>query len=61
MFVLHVPDALQHASPDRIAQVLGGGLGVDVPEVDSPVQRLVSVQAPEAIHAVHSSEVGGEG
>ena len=43
MLILHVPDALQHTSPDPIARVLGGGLGVDVAEVDCPVQRLVPV------------------
>ena len=70
MSILHVPDALQRTSPDRIAQVLGDGLGVDVAKIDCPVQRLVSVQAAEAIHTVHtvhavhpirSSEVRGEG
>jgi hypothetical protein len=53
MLILHVPDALQHTSPDGIAQVLSGGLGVNVPEVDRPVQRLVSAQSAEAVHAVH--------
>ena len=64
MLILHVPDALQHTSPDGVAQVLGGGLGVDVAEVDGPVQRLVSVQATEAVHTVHtihSSEIRREG
>ena len=63
VFILHVPDALQHSSPDSIAQVLGGGLGVDVPEVNGPIQRLVSVQttkAVHAIHAVHPSELRSE-
>ena len=58
---------MQHTSPSRIAQVLGGGLGVDVGEVDHPVQRLVPAQATEAVHtvhtvhAIHSSEIRGEG
>ena len=45
MLILHVSGALQHASPAGIAQVLRGGLVVDVSEVDRLVQRLVSVQA----------------
>ena len=35
--ILPVSNALQHTSLDRIAQVLGYGLGVDVSEVDRPV------------------------
>ena len=64
VLVLHVPNTLQHASPDCIAQILSGGLGVDVPEVDRPVQRLIPVHASKtvhAVHAIHSSKVGGEG
>lgn len=30
---------------------------MDVPEIDRPVQGLVSVQAAHAIHAAHTSEV----
>lgn len=60
VLVLHVPDALQHASPDGIAQVLGGGLGVDVTKIDGPVQCLVSVQATEAVHTAHASELRSE-
>ena len=41
VLILHVSDALQHPSPDSIAQVLGGSLRVNVPEVNGPVQRLV--------------------
>ena len=48
VLTLHVPDVLQHTSPDRIAQVLGGGLGVGVAKVDRPFQRLVPVQATKA-------------
>ena len=36
VLILHVPDALQHPSPDSIAQVLGGSLRVNVPEVNGP-------------------------
>lgn len=43
VLILHVPDALQHTSPNGITQVLSGSLGVNVPEIDRPVQRLVSV------------------
>ena len=60
MLILHVPDALQHTSPDGIAQIFGGGLRVDVPEVDRPVQRLVSVQAAKAVHAAHASKIRSE-
>lgn len=60
MLILHVPDALQHTSPDGITQVLGGGLGVDVPEIDRPVQRLVSVQTTKAAHTIHASEIRSE-
>jgi len=60
VLILHVPDALQHPSPDGIAKVLGGSLGVDVPEVNGPIQRLVSVQAAKPIHAIHASELGSE-
>ena len=67
VLILHVPDALQYTTPDSVTQVLGGGLGVDVPKVNCPVQRLVSVQATKAVHPVHpvhpihTSKVGGEG
>ena len=61
MLILHVPNVLQHTSPDHIAQVLGGSLRVDVAKVDCLVQRLVPVQATEAVHAIHSSEVRGKG
>jgi hypothetical protein len=60
VLILHVPDALQHASPDGITQVLSGGLGVNVPEIDRPVQRLVSVQTAKAVHAIHAPEVRSE-
>ena len=36
VLILHVSDALQHPSPDSIAQVLGGSLRVNVPEVNGP-------------------------
>lgn len=61
MLVLHVPDTLQHTSPNSVAQVLCCGLGVDVSEVDCPVQCLISIQTPKVIHSIHSSELGGEG
>ena len=54
MLILHIPDALQHTSPDSVAQVLSGGFWVDVPEVNRPVQRLVSAQAAKAVHAIHA-------
>ena len=60
MLILHVPNALQYSPPDSIAQVLGGSLGVDVPEVDRPVQCLISIQTTKAVHAVHAPEIGSE-
>ena len=60
MLILHVPDALQHTSPDGIAQVLSGSLGVDVPEIDRPVQRLIPIQTTKAVHTIHAPEVRSE-
>ena len=63
VFILHVPNALQHTSPNSIAQILSGGLRVDVPKIDRPVQRLVSVQAAKVVHgvhAIHASELRSE-
>lgn len=40
VLVLHVPNALQHAATDGIAQVLRRRLRVDVTQVDGPVQAL---------------------
>ena len=60
VLILHVPDALQDTSSDSIAQVLGGSLGVDVPEIDRPVQRLISIQTTKAVHAIHAPEVRSE-
>ena len=48
MLILHASDGLCSTSPDCIARVLCGGLGVDIAEVDHPV------------HPIHSSEVRGE-
>ena len=61
---LHVPGALRYTSPGCVAQVLGGGLGVDVAKANRSVQRLVSVQAAKTVHPVHpvrASGVGGSG
>lgn len=60
MLILHVPDALQDTPPDSIAQVFSGSLGVDVPEVDRPVQCLISIQTTKAVHAIHAPEIGSE-
>ena len=60
MLILHVPDTLQHTSPDGIAQIFGSGLGVDVPEIDRPVQGLVPIHAAKAVHAAHASKIRSE-
>ena len=58
---LHVPGALRYTSPGCVAQVLGGGLGVDVAKANRSVQRLVSVQAAKTVHPVHPVRASGVG
>ena len=49
MLILHIPNALQHSSPDCIAQILRRRLGMDVPQIDSPIQTL-------GVHTTHSTQ-----
>jgi hypothetical protein len=53
MLVLHVPNALQHAAADGIAQVLGCRLGVDIAQVDRPVHSLNTAHAVCHITGIH--------
>lgn len=45
MLILHVPDALEHASTNGVTKILGCGLGVDVAEVHGPVHGLNTAHA----------------
>jgi hypothetical protein len=58
MFILHVPDALQHTSPDRVTQILRRRLRMYRTEINRPVHTL---DAPHAAHHVHRRERGGRG
>jgi len=49
MFILHIPNTLQHATPNRIAQILRRRLGMDIPEINRPVQPLASRHALQSI------------
>lgn len=41
VFVLHVANALQDATPNGVTQVLNGGLGVNVAQVDGAISGAV--------------------
>lgn len=38
MFVGHVPDALENTASDSIAKIFSGRLGVNIAEIDRPVE-----------------------
>lgn len=43
MLVLHVANALQDTAPDRVAEILGGRLRVDVTQIYGAVQALAHI------------------
>ena len=52
VLILHAFGVLRHTSLNDIAQVLCGGLRVDIAKVNHPAtQQLAPVQATKAIHA----------
>lgn len=58
MLVLHIPDALQDAPANGIAEVLGRGLRVDIPEIDSSVHCLDTARHAIAHHVNAKARCG---
>lgn len=60
MLILHVTQALENTASDGVAEILSGGLGMDVAKVDGAVETL---SAGKALKGVGGGEghVGSQG
>ena len=61
MLVLHVSHALQHPSPDRVAQVLSRRLRVNIAQVDGTIDGLSTGSHVHVHIHVHERGAGGGG